>query len=96
MLLRELRQIFATVCGPCGIWYSCFICYFFSTFVIAKGRIQDYSKEGVVSMRVQGERPRAKGMEEGEGGRERVMFVDFLHFDFRGINLSNVRHYNKD
>ena len=43
-------------------------------------------------MRVQGKRPRAKGMGEGEG---RVMFdyVDFRHFDFRGINLSNLRHY---
>ena len=43
-------------------------------------------------MRVQGKRPRAKGMGEGEG---RVMFehVDFLHFDFTGINLSNLRHY---
>ena len=61
--------------------------------MIAQGRIQDYFKEGVVSMRVQGERPRAKGMERG---RERVMFLDFLHFDFRGINLSNVRHNNKD
>ena len=41
-------------------------------------------------MRVQGKRPRTKGMGEGEG----VMFkyVDFLHFDFRGINLSNLRH----
>ena len=41
---------------------------------------------GVVSTRVQGKRPRAKGMVEG------VMFeyVDFLHFNFTGINL---RHY---
>ena len=40
-------------------------------------------------MRVQGKRPRAKGIGEGEG---RLMFgyVDFLHFDFRGINLSIV------
>ena len=55
-------------------------------------RIQDFFKEGVV-MRVQGKRPRAKGMREGEGGGG-VMFkyVDFLHFDFRGINLSNLRH----
>ena len=31
-------------------------------------------------------------MGEGEG---RVMFehVDFFNFDFRGINLSNLRHY---
>ena len=41
-------------------------------------------------MRVQGKHPRTKGM--GEGRRSvmvRVMFkyVDFLHFDFRGINL---------
>ena len=39
-------------------------------------------------MRVQGKRPKAKGM--GEGEREgRIMFeyVDFLHFDFRGISL---------
>ena len=43
-------------------------------------------------MRVQGKRPRAEEMREGRG---RVMFeyVDFLHCDFRGINLSNVRRY---
>ena len=23
-------------------------------------------------------------------------YVDFLHFDFRGINFSNVRYYIKD
>ena len=48
----------------------------------AQGRIQDFFKKGVVSMRVQGKRPRGKGMGEG-----RVMFeyVDFLYFDFRGI-----------
>ena len=48
----------------------------------AQGRIQDFSKKGVVSMRNQGKRPRGKGMGEG-----RVMFeyVDFLHFAFRGI-----------
>ena len=46
---------------------------------------------GVVSMRVEGKLPRVKGMGEGNV-RVRVMFecVDFLHFDFRGINL---RHY---
>ena len=46
----------------------------------AQGRIQDFSKKGVVSMRNQGKRPRGKGMGEG-----RVMFeyVDFLYFDFR-------------
>ena len=46
-------------------------------------------------MRVPGKRLKAKGM--GEGDR-RVMFgyVDFFHFDFRGVNLSNVRHYVKD
>ena len=60
-----------------------------------QGLIQDFVKEGVVSMRVQGKHPGAKGMGEEEG---RVMFgyVGFLHFDFRGINLSNVRHYIKD
>ena len=33
------------------------------------------------------------GKGEGGGGGE-VMFkyVDFLHFDFRGINLPNLRH----
>ena len=31
-----------------------------------QGRIQDFFKEGVVSLRVEGKRPRAKGM--GEGG----------------------------
>ena len=41
-------------------------------------------------MRVLGKRRRGKGMGEG-----RVMFedVDFLYFDFRGINLSNSRRY---
>ena len=44
-------------------------------------------------MRVQGKRPRAKGMKEGEeGGGVMFKYVDFLHFDFRGINLSNLRH----
>ena len=41
-------------------------------------------------MRVQGKHPRAKGMgERRRSVRVRVMFkyVDFLHFDFRGINL---------
>ena len=44
-----------------------------------------------VVMRVQGKCPRAKGMGEGDLG---VMFkyVDFLHFDFRCINLPNLRH----
>ena len=58
--------------------------------IIIQGRIQDFSKKGVVSMRVQGKRRRGKGMGEG-----RVMFeyVDFLYFDFRGINLSNSRRY---
>ena len=31
-----------------------------------QGRIQDFFKEGVVSLRVQGNCPRAKGMREGE------------------------------
>ena len=59
---------------------------------MVRGGSRIFFKEGVVSMRVQGKRPRAKGMGEGEG---RVMFehVDFLHFDFRGTNLSNLRHY---
>ena len=43
-------------------------------------------------MRVQGKRPRAKGMREGEGAGVLLKYVDFLHFDFRGINLSNLRH----
>ena len=57
---------------------------------VIQGRIQDFFKEGVISMRVQGKRPRAKGTEEGEGeGEGGLMFeyVDFLHFDFRGINF---------
>ena len=59
---------------------------------MVRGGSRIFFKEGVVSMRVQGKRPRAKGMGEGKG---RVMFehVDFLHFDFRGINLSNLRDY---
>ena len=52
-------------------------------------RIQDFFKEGVV-MSIQGKRPRAKRMGKGEGGM--FKYVDFLHFDFRGINLSNLRH----
>ena len=42
-------------------------------------------------MRVQIKRSRANEM----GGRGSVMFeyVDFLHFNFRGINLSHLRHY---
>ena len=44
-------------------------------------------------MRVRDKHPRAKGM--GDGGSWRIMFeyVDFRYFDFRGINLSNLRHY---
>ena len=59
---------------------------------MVRGGSRIFFKEGVVSIRVQGKRPRAKGMGEGEG---RVMFehVDFFHIDFRGINLSNLRHY---
>ena len=66
-------------------------------------------------MRVQGKRPRTKGMGatsspglkgkalgtrlewgrggEGRGGEVMFEYVDFLHFDFRGMNLSNLRHY---
>ena len=48
-------------------------------------------------MRVQGKRPRAKGMGDvgvwGGGGRVMFEYEDFRHFDFRGINLSNLRHY---
>ena len=59
---------------------------------MVRGISRIFFEEEVVSIRVQGKRPRAKGMGEGEG---RVMFehVDFFHFDFRGINLSNLRHY---
>ena len=53
-----------------------------------QGRIQDFFKEGIVSMRVQGKRPRARGMGKGRG-RTMFEYVDFRHFDFRGINLSN-------
>ena len=49
-----------------------------------QGRIQDSFKEGVVSMRVQGKRPRAEEMRMGEG-KGNVEYVDFFHFDFRGI-----------
>ena len=34
-----------------------------------QGRIQDFFKEGVVSLRVKGKGPRAKGMGEGGGWR---------------------------
>ena len=45
-----------------------------------QGRIQDFFKKGVVSMRVQGKRP---GAREWGRGSWRVMFeyVDFRHFD---------------
>ena len=42
-----------------------------------QGRIQDFFKEGVVILRIQGKRSKAKGMGEGGGlewGRTRVMF----------------------
>ena len=29
-------------------------------------------------------------------GRVMLVYVGFLHFDFRGINFSNVRYYVKD
>ena len=60
--------------------------------VVLQRRIQDYLKEGVVSMRVQGKRPWAKKWGRGSWG---VMFeyIDFRRFDWRGINLSNLRHY---
>ena len=35
-----------------------------------QGRIQGFFKEGVVSMRFQGKRPRAKGVGEGNGEGE--------------------------
>ena len=37
----------------------------------------------------------SQGQRNGGGGSWRVMFeyVDFRHFDFSGINLSNLRHY---
>ena len=45
-----------------------------------QGRIQDFFKEEVVSMRVQGKRP---GAREWGRGSWRAMFeyVDFRHFD---------------
>ena len=44
-------------------------------------------------MRVRDKHPKAKGM--GDWGSWRIMFeyVDFRYFYFRGINLSNFRHY---
>ena len=45
-----------------------------------QGRIQDFFKEGVVRMRVQGKRPRAKGMGEGEGN---VWICRFSSFWFQ-------------
>ena len=55
---------------------------FFGLKLVKKGRIQDFFKEGVVSLKVQSKRPKAEGI--GEGGRVWVMFeyVRFLHFDF--------------
>ena len=45
-----------------------------------QGRIQDFFKEGVVRMRVQGKHPRAKGMGEGEGN---VWICRFSSFWFQ-------------
>ena len=40
-------------------------------------------------------RQTSRGQWNGGGGSWRVMFeyIDFRHFDFKGINLSNLRHY---
>ena len=54
----------------------------YETTITARGRIQDFFKEGVVFLRIQGNTPegkrsKAKGTREGEGwewGRARVMF----------------------
>ena len=61
-------------------------------YVRNQRRIQDFLKEGYVSMRVQGKRPRPRN---GGGGSWKVMieYVVFRHFDFSGINLSHLRHY---
>ena len=40
-------------------------------------------------------RQTSRGQRNGGGGSWRVMFeyADFRHFDFRGMNLSDLRHY---
>ena len=49
----------------------------YETTITAQGRIQLFFKEGVVILRIQGKRSKAKGTGEGKGwewGRARVMF----------------------
>ena len=49
----------------------------YETTITAQGRIQDFFKEGVVILRIQGKRSKAKGTGEGKGwewGRARIMF----------------------
>ena len=51
--------------------------YHNETTKTAQGRIQDFFKEGVVILRIQGKRSKAKGTGEGKGwewGRARIMF----------------------
>ena len=52
-----------------------------------QGRIQNFFKEGVVSRSRQTSQGLGNGGGGGGRGRVKVMFeyVDFLHFDFRGI-----------
>ena len=56
-----------------------------------QGRIQEFFPRGGCN---ESARQTFQGQRNGGGGGRGLMFkyVDFLHFDFRGINLSNLRH----
>ena len=51
---------------------------------LGSGAHPGFFEEGVVSLRVKGKRPRAKGMGEG-GGWRGLGLCYFLHFGFREI-----------
>ena len=56
---------------------------FFGLKLVKKGRIQDFFKEGVVSLKVQSKRPKAEGIGEGGGyGLCLNMYVFFILISF--------------
>ena len=73
----------------------------FSLFVFTLKIMTTYSAGGDIGFfqrggcKYESSRQTPQGQRNGGGGSWRVMFeyVDFRHFDFRGINLSNLRHY---
>ena len=86
--IRDLRHTKRVVqaCRASVSW-ACFQLY--------RGASRIFSKRGLWVWEFKATVP---GPKKWGRGRGRVMFeyVDFLHFDFRGINLSNVRRYIKD